>query len=69
MLKKQMTVGYQYRQSRRCNISGVGPLFRDLPTAPKIILANHFLTESGFSIGDKVLVEYLKGSIIISKIN
>ena len=55
-MKKLMTISYQYRGNR--------------PTAPKLIIANHLLTKlSGFSIGDKVLVEYSKGQIIISKIN
>jgi hypothetical protein len=53
-MRKQMTISYQYRGNR--------------PTAPKLIIANHLLTKlSGFSIGDKVLVEYLKGQIIITK--
>lgn len=57
-MKKLMTVGYQHRQG----------LKRDLPTSPKIVIANHFLKEqSGFSIGDKVLVQYLPNQIIITK--
>ena len=64
-----MTIGYQHRQSRFRGGSGIGSLSRDLPTAPKIVLANHFLKNlSGFSIGEKVLVHYSHGSIIISKL-
>ena len=50
-----MTVYYQFRHGVR----------GDRPTAPKIVIANHFLTESGFVIGKKFTVEYLKGSLII----
>ena len=54
-----MTVSYQFRHGIR----------GDRPTAPKIILANHLLNKlSGFSIGDKVIVEYLQNSIIIKKL-
>ena len=53
-----MTVGYQNRHGVR----------GDLPTVPKIIIANHILEKiCGFSIGENVLVEYLQDSIIISK--
>ena len=59
-MKKSMTVYYQFRHGVR----------GDRPTAPKIVIANHLLTKlGGFSIGDKFTVEYLKGSIIITKIN
>lgn len=59
-MKKEMTIGYQNRQGRS----------HDLPTAPKLVIANHFLKKlSGFCIGDKVTVQYLSGEIIISKIN
>jgi len=59
-MKRQMTVGYQNRQGAR----------GDLPTAQKITLANHLIKKlSGFSVGDKVTVEYLQGSIIINKTN
>jgi len=58
-MKKLITVGYQHRQS----------LKRDLPTSPKIVIANHFLRQSGFSIGDKVLVHYSPNQIIITKVN
>ena len=65
-MKKQMTVGYQNRQSRAYGGSGVGSLSRDLPTAPKLVLANHYLKNiSGFSVGQKVIVKYLPGEIII----
>jgi hypothetical protein len=66
-MKRILTVGYQYRQSRM-NTSGTGPYFRDLPTVPKITIINHILEKvCDFSIGDKVEVEYLKGQIIITK--
>lgn len=53
-------IGYQNRFGR----------YRDLPTATKLILANHYLKNaSGFAIGEKVKVEYLPNQIIISKIN
>jgi hypothetical protein len=56
-MKKLMTVSYQNRWPNR-------------RSAPKIVIANHLLTKlSGFSIGDKFTVEYLKSSIIITKIN
>lgn len=54
-----MTISYQNRQGKT----------RDLPTAPKLILANHLMKKiSGFSIGDKVTVQYLHESIIIKKL-
>jgi ribosomal protein L21E len=59
-MKKQMTVSYQNRQGTR----------GDLPTAPKIVLANHLIKKlSGFSVGDKVTVEYSPNVIIITKLN
>jgi hypothetical protein len=58
-MKKEMTVGYQNRQGQNC----------DLPTAPKLVIANHFLKKlSGFCIGDKVKVQYLPNEIIIKKL-
>ena len=52
-------ISYQNRFSR----------FGDLPTVPKLIIANHFLKKiSGLGIGDKIRVEYSLGKIIISKI-
>lgn len=69
-MKRQMTVSYQNRQGRSYGGSGAGSLSRDLPTAPKLVIANHFLKKlSGFCIGDKVTVQYSPGEIIISKIN
>lgn len=66
--KRQMTIGYQNRQGRAHGGTGVGSLARDLPTSPKLVIANHFLKSlSGFSVGDKVSVQYSPGSIIISK--
>ena len=59
-MKKEIKISYQNRHGVR----------GDLPTAPKLVLANHLLKNiSGFSIGEKVLVEYLQDSIIIKKIN
>ena len=58
-MNKVMKVSYQNRQGRK----------RDLPTAPKIVIANHLLQKySGFSIGDKVSVEYSPSQIIIRKL-
>ena len=69
MTQRIMTVGYQNRNSRGYGGSGIGSLSRDLPTAPKIVLANHIIQKiCGFSIGEKVNIEYLQGSIIISKL-
>jgi len=60
-MQKEMTISYQNRQGR-----GSHP--RDLPTSPKLVIANHFLkNKSGFSIGDKVKITYSPGLIIISK--
>lgn len=57
-MKRQITIGYQNRQG----------LSRDLPLAPKLVLANHFLKDlSGFEIGNKVVVQYLPNLIIIRK--
>ena len=59
MLKKEIKISYQNRHGVR----------GDLPTAPKLVIANHLLKKiSGFSIGDNILVEYLQDSIIIKKI-
>jgi len=51
-MKRSMTVSYQNRWGNR-------------QPAPKVIIANHFLAESGFMIGKKFSVEYLNGSLII----
>ena len=62
-MQRTMTISYQHRQGRG---SGIRYHARDLPTSPKLVIANHLLKNlSGFSIGDKVLVEYSKGLIII----
>ena len=59
MTTRTMTVGYQNRHGVR----------GDLPTVPKIIIANHLLEKiCGFNIGDKVLVEYSLNEIIIKKL-
>jgi len=66
---KHITISYQNRISRGYGGSGVGMLNRDLPTAGKLVLANHFLKNiSGFEINEKVSVEYIKDTIIISKL-
>lgn len=58
-MNKNITVSYQNRQGKN----------RDLASVPKIIIANHLLQKlSGFSIGDKVNVEYLPNQIIIKKL-
>ncbi|MDO8565828.1 MAG: hypothetical protein Q7S04_01410 [Candidatus Moranbacteria bacterium] len=68
-MKRKMTIGYQNRQGRGYGGSGIGSLSRDLPTSPKLVIANHFLKKlAGFSIGDKIMVTYSPGSIIISKL-
>jgi len=67
-MQRKMTISYQNRQGRGYGGSGVGSLSRDLPTSPKLVIANHFLKNlSGFSIGDKIMVKYSPGLIIISK--
>jgi len=58
MLKKEIKISYQNRHGVR----------GDLPTAPKLIIANHILQRYGFSIGQKVLVHYSHGQIIIKKL-
>lgn len=65
MTQRTMTVGYQNRQSRDYGGNGASSLSRDLPSVPKIILANKFLLENGFSIGIKTSVYYSPGEIII----
>ena len=58
-MQKEIKISYQNRYGVR----------GDLPTAPKLVLANHILEKiCGFCIGEKVLVEYLQNSIIIKKI-
>ena len=58
-MKKEIKISYQNRHGIR----------GDLPTAPKLVLANHLLKKiSGFSIGDKVNVEYSPNLIIIKKL-
>ena len=69
MTQRIMTVGYQNRNSRGYGGSGIGSLSRDLPTAPKIVLANHIIQKiCGFSIGEKLLVEYSPSLITIKKL-
>jgi hypothetical protein len=59
MLKKEIKISYQNRHGVR----------GDLPTAPKLTIANHILEKYGFFIGDKVNVEYSPKLITISKLN
>ena len=59
-MKKEITISYQNRTGRHS----------DLPAVPKIVLANHLLNKlSGFSIGEKIIVEYNPNEIIIKKLN
>jgi|AntAceMinimDraft_14_1070370.scaffolds.fasta_scaffold05967_14 hypothetical protein len=59
-MKKQITISYQNRTGAT----------RDYPASPKITLANHLIKGiSGFSIGDKVMVNYSLNQIIITKVN
>ena len=56
---KEIKIGYQNREGVR----------NDLPTVPKLVLANHFLSKlSNISVGDLVSVEYFPNQIIISKL-
>ena len=64
-MKRTMTVGYENRQSRGYYEGGTK---RDLATRPKLVLANDFLKQSGFNIGDKITVQYSPGSVVISKL-
>jgi len=58
-MQKEIKISYQNRHGVR----------GDLPTAPKLVLANHLLKKiSGISIGDKVNVEYSLNLIIIKKL-
>ena len=58
-MKKEIKISYQNRHGVR----------GDLTTASRLVLANHILKKvCGFSIGEKVNVEYSLGSIIISKL-
>jgi len=58
MLKKEIKISYQNRHGVR----------GDLPTASKLIIANHILKKYGFCIGNKVNVEYSPNLIVIKKI-
>ena len=57
-MNRTMTISYQNRQGRT----------RDLVSVPKIIIANKSLSHSGFSIGNKISIEYLPNQIIIRKL-
>ena len=57
-MKKQIKISYLNRQG----------VTRDI-VIEKIVLTNHYIKDiSGFQISDKVNVEYIKDSIIISKL-
>ncbi|MFA5936568.1 MAG: hypothetical protein WC822_01680 [Candidatus Paceibacterota bacterium] len=59
MLKKEIKISYQNRHGVR----------GDLPTAPKLVLANHILEKvCNIAIGDKVSVEYSPNLIVIKKL-
>jgi len=57
-MNKVITVSYLNRNGVR----------RDIPSVPKIIIADHLLEKSGFSIGDKIDIKYLPNQIIIKKL-
>ena len=58
-MKKEIKISYQNRHGTH----------GDRPTAPKLVIANHLLKNiSGFSIGEKVLVEYSPNLITIKKL-
>ncbi len=58
-MKKIIKISYQNRQGR----------FRDLQSVPKLLVANKFLFDAGFSIGDSAEINYGNREIIIRKIN
>ena len=58
MTTRTMTISYQHRQGVR----------NDRQTAPKLIIANHFLTQNGFSIGSKIIVHYAQNVITIKNL-
>ena len=67
-MQKVITIGSQFRYGRPHGGSGCY-FSRDLPTATKIVLANHYIKKiSGFAINEKIKVEYSQGQIIISKL-
>ena len=58
MTTRTMTISYQNRQGVKNSRS----------SAPKLIIANHFLTQNGFPIGSKIVVHYAKNIITINKL-
>jgi hypothetical protein len=70
MTKRKLKVGYLNRESRSrgCNGIGTGWIRRDLLARPKLVLANRFLQNAGFNIGDNVEVLFEDRKIVISKI-
>lgn len=62
MTKRKLTVGYLNRQSR-------GHSHCNLPARPKLVIANRFLQNACFTIGDSVEVCYGDREIIIKKLN
>ena len=57
-MKRIIKISYQNRSGRT----------RDLPSVPKLMVANHFLKQSGFSIGTIAEIYYLPNKIIIKKV-
>ena len=68
MIKRKLKVGYLNRQSRGFGGSGVGWISRDLLARPKLVIANKFLEDAGFSIGCYTEVYFGDGQIIIKKV-
>lgn len=59
-MKKVITISRQYRQG----------IYGDLPAVPKIIIANHYLRRvCNFEVGQKILVNYSKNTILITNLN
>jgi len=54
-MQKEIKISYQNRHGVR----------GDLPIAPRLVLANHILEKYGFFVGQRVLVQYSQGQIII----
>ena len=68
MTKRKLKVGYLNRESRSSSGIGTGWIRRDLLARPRIVLANRFLQNAGFNIGDNVEVLFEDRKIVISKI-
>jgi hypothetical protein len=57
-MKKIIKISYLNRQGR----------FRDLQSVPKLMVANKFLFDAGFNIGDRAEICYGNKEIIIKKL-